>query len=59
MPDPVLGSARLVGPPIKFAGSPRARAEAAPNLGEHTDDVLRGAGYTADDVTRLRTTGVV
>ena len=59
VPDPVLGSARLVGPPIKFADAPRARAEAAPNLGEHTDDVLGAVGYTHEDVTRLRAAGVV
>jgi crotonobetainyl-CoA:carnitine CoA-transferase CaiB-like acyl-CoA transferase len=41
VPDPVLGTARLVGSPIKLSASLAARREPAPRLGEHTDAILR------------------
>jgi CoA:oxalate CoA-transferase len=59
VPDPVLGSVRLVGSPLKFSDDPGPRTEPAPRLGEHTDEILTGAGYGAGDVARLRTLGVV
>lgn len=59
VPDPVLGSVRLVGSPIKMSESPEVRVEPAPELGEHTDAILRSVGYQEDDVARLRAAGVV
>lgn len=32
---------------------------AAPSLGEHTDDIMRLAGYSAVQITELRTAGVI
>jgi crotonobetainyl-CoA:carnitine CoA-transferase CaiB-like acyl-CoA transferase len=34
-------------------------AQRAPNLGQHSEAVLREAGYGADDIARLRTLGVL
>jgi crotonobetainyl-CoA:carnitine CoA-transferase CaiB-like acyl-CoA transferase len=31
----------------------------APGLGEHTDEVLADLGYTVEEVTRLRESGVI
>lgn len=59
VPDPVLGSVRLVGSPIRMSQSPAARVEPAPGLGEHTDSILRHAGYRDDEISRLRAEGVV
>jgi crotonobetainyl-CoA:carnitine CoA-transferase CaiB-like acyl-CoA transferase len=36
--------------------NPRRRG---PLLGEHTDAVLHAAGYTEDEIERLRNTGAV
>ncbi|MFJ7420956.1 CaiB/BaiF CoA transferase family protein [Streptomyces uncialis] len=45
--------------PIRFAGSPRPPAHRAPLLGEHTADILREAGCTAEDIEHLLRTGAV
>ena len=54
VPDPVLGSARLVGPPFKLSGDPEPLTRAAPLLGEHTAEILRERlGYSEEKVTAL------
>jgi CoA:oxalate CoA-transferase len=60
VPDPVLGSVRLVGPPFKLSADPEPVARAAPLLGEHTDEILhKRLGYSDEKVTALRAEGVV
>jgi crotonobetainyl-CoA:carnitine CoA-transferase CaiB-like acyl-CoA transferase len=56
---PKAGRVRQIGVPIKFSATPGEVRHAAPELGEHTDEVLRGAGYTAEDIQRLRKDGVI
>lgn len=60
VPDPILGTVKLVGPPFKLSGNPEPIARAAPRLGEHTRDVLHEVlGYSDDEVASLREEGVV
>lgn len=60
VPDPILGTVKLVGPPFKMSASPEPIAAAAPLLGEHTAEVLREfLGYSDERVTELREEGVV
>ena len=60
VPDPILGTVRLVGPPFKMSGSPEPVTMAAPLLGEDTADILREMlGYSDQDVTRLQAEGVL
>ncbi|MGE5272173.1 MAG: CaiB/BaiF CoA transferase family protein [Verrucomicrobiota bacterium] len=60
VPDPVLGSARLVGPPFKLSADPEPLVRAAPLLGEHTAEILRERlGYSEEKVTALYEEGVV
>jgi crotonobetainyl-CoA:carnitine CoA-transferase CaiB-like acyl-CoA transferase len=60
VPDPVLGSVKLVGPVPKLSGDPTPITGAAPRLGEHSDEILKEVlGYTEEDVTRLRAEGVI
>jgi crotonobetainyl-CoA:carnitine CoA-transferase CaiB-like acyl-CoA transferase len=40
--------------PLHVDGSPKVAPRKAPELGQHTDEVLREAGYDAAEITRLR-----
>ncbi len=60
VPDPILGSVRLVGPAPKLSGSPEALAGPAPLLGEHNAQVLAEMlGFTKEHVARLQEAGVI
>ncbi|WP_217426251.1 CaiB/BaiF CoA transferase family protein [Pandoraea terrigena] len=50
---PVAGKVRGLGLPIHFSEGERTGSRPAPLLGQHTREVLREAGYTADEVDRL------
>src|SRR5262249_56364130 len=57
--DTQYGSMRLVGAGFRLAhGSPGLDRE-PPTLGQHTDEVLREAGYATDEIERLRRDGVI
>jgi formyl-CoA transferase len=43
----------------KLSATPGAIRSAAPNLGEHTEEVLRGLGYDEARIGELRTKGVI
>jgi alpha-methylacyl-CoA racemase len=56
---PVHGKVRQFGVPIKLSATPGAPRTAAPHTGEHTDEVLRGLGMTAEQIRDLRARRVV
>ena len=56
---PTLGRLRALGTPIKMSATPLNPNRRAPLLGEHTDDVLRAAGYTDMALQRLRLSGAI
>ena len=56
---PTLGVLPTLGTPIKLSGTPLTPGRPAPLLGEHTDDVLGGAGYGEQEIAALRAAGVV
>ena len=56
---PTLGPLRTLGTPIKMSATPLNPKRRAPMLGEHTDDVLANAGYSADEIEQLRYCGAV
>ena len=53
------GATRLVGQPIHMSRTPSRIAAPPPTAGEHNEEVLRGIGYSDDDIARLRTAGVI
>jgi alpha-methylacyl-CoA racemase len=53
-------SVKLLGAPIKLDRTPADPGRApGPALGEHTDDVLAGAGFSAEEIAALHESGAV
>jgi crotonobetainyl-CoA:carnitine CoA-transferase CaiB-like acyl-CoA transferase len=51
---------RLLGAPVKLSRTPADPARApGPGLGEHTDELLEGAGYSAEEIAALHEAGAV
>jgi len=51
-------SARMIAGPIRVPGVP-SPARAAPRMGEHTEALLREAGYSESRIAELRAAGVI
>ena len=52
-------SVRVLRPPARFSGTPTPALRRPPLLGEHTDEILALAGYSAEEILRLREQAVV
>jgi crotonobetainyl-CoA:carnitine CoA-transferase CaiB-like acyl-CoA transferase len=50
---PKKGRVRLSGSAVTLKDTPVSYATAPPTLGEHTEEILKSAGYSADDIARL------
>jgi crotonobetainyl-CoA:carnitine CoA-transferase CaiB-like acyl-CoA transferase len=57
--DPERGDTRVVGQAIGLSRTPASVVCSAPDAGEHTTEILTEAGYTADDIARLRAARIV
>jgi crotonobetainyl-CoA:carnitine CoA-transferase CaiB-like acyl-CoA transferase len=56
---PKLGEISLVGQPLVFSDCEGAPRTAAPELGQHTNEILRELGYTAGEIARLREKNII
>ena len=56
---PQVGPYRAMKEPIKFTGTPGPAPTTAPTFGQHSDEILSGCGYSADEIAALRQRGVV
>ncbi|PXY30087.1 CoA transferase [Prauserella sp. PE36] len=56
---PTEGKVRSLGIPVKLSGTPGSIRRVAPALGEHTDELLRAAGWTDEEIATLRAEGAV
>jgi crotonobetainyl-CoA:carnitine CoA-transferase CaiB-like acyl-CoA transferase len=57
--QPGIGPVGQLAPPFVIDGQRPGRREPAPGFGEHTDAVLEGLGYSADEISELRESGAV
>jgi crotonobetainyl-CoA:carnitine CoA-transferase CaiB-like acyl-CoA transferase len=58
-PHPTAGPLRQARPAALFEATPSAIRRGAPRLGEHTDEILREVGYSAERISELRRGGVL
>ncbi|MEX2245694.1 MAG: CoA transferase [Dehalococcoidia bacterium] len=56
---PTQGAMRVVGAPWRFSETPASVAAAAPELGQHTEEILLDAGYSWEQIASLRECGAV
>ncbi len=54
----LVGRMKMTGPLVQMSETPLEATASSPALGEHTDELLRDLGYSADDVQGLRDAGV-
>jgi formyl-CoA transferase len=54
-----LGRIRLINQPVKLSRTPAKLAAATPGRGEHTEEVLREAGYKDSEISEFKTRKVV
>jgi crotonobetainyl-CoA:carnitine CoA-transferase CaiB-like acyl-CoA transferase len=56
---PKAGRVCQIGVPIKFSETPGEIRMPAPEIGEHTEEILGKLGYAQEEIDRLRKTGVI
>jgi len=56
---PVQGLIQIPGYPVHFSACSAGTAAAAPQLGEHTDEILKELGYTGQDIEQFKKDGVI
>jgi crotonobetainyl-CoA:carnitine CoA-transferase CaiB-like acyl-CoA transferase len=56
---PVAGPIKFVGLPVQLSKTPGRIEKPAPELGQHTEEVLLEAGYSWDEILQLKEKGVI
>jgi crotonobetainyl-CoA:carnitine CoA-transferase CaiB-like acyl-CoA transferase len=59
MPHPVHGQVKLLGMPVKLSETPGEFRLPPPLLGQHTEEILREAGYAPEAIVALRAAGAI
>jgi len=57
--QPELGTVRQLGNPVRLSRTPADPTRPAPAFGEHTDEVLAEAGYSAEEIAAMKESGAV
>jgi crotonobetainyl-CoA:carnitine CoA-transferase CaiB-like acyl-CoA transferase len=55
--QPGIGPVRQLGVPVKMSRTPGRADRPAPAFGEHTDEVLREAGYGEEEIAAMKEAG--
>jgi formyl-CoA transferase len=57
--DPRAGASLTVSSPLQVGGQDKVPPTLAPEIGQHTVEVLRAAGISTEEIERLRQAGVI
>lgn len=55
---PVVGNLKMLGIPVKLSRTPGKVNTVPPALGEHSEEILAGLGYSADEIAAFKASGV-
>ena len=56
---PAMGNIKFPGFAVKFTETPAALQGPAPELGQHTEEIMLGLGYTWEDIGALKDQGII
>ena len=56
---PRYGKIKVLNNPIKLSKTPAGIKSRAPDLGEHTDEIMKGLGYSEAEVAKMKKTGII
>ena len=56
---PDLGRVKLANHPVSYSETPHSIRSVAPELGQHTEEVILELGYTWEDIARFQDKGVI
>jgi crotonobetainyl-CoA:carnitine CoA-transferase CaiB-like acyl-CoA transferase len=56
---PRHGKIKVLNNPIKLSKTPAGIKSRAPDLGEHTEEIMKGLGYSEAEVAKMKETGVI
>ncbi len=56
---PRCGKIKGVGAPLKFSATPAKPRQAAPALGQHTEEIMKEIGYSQKDINNLKKEGII
>ena len=56
---PVFGQIKMIGFPWEFHDTPASVQREAPELGQHTEEILLELGYTWEDIANLKDSEVI
>jgi crotonobetainyl-CoA:carnitine CoA-transferase CaiB-like acyl-CoA transferase len=56
---PTYGRMEVIANPINLSKTPATIRKPAPELGQHTEEVLLEHGYTWEDITRFKGQGII
>jgi crotonobetainyl-CoA:carnitine CoA-transferase CaiB-like acyl-CoA transferase len=56
---PVRGELKMLGLPVKLQKTPGKPQGPSPRLGQHTEEILLGLGYSNGDIAQMETEGII